>query len=266
MDALSSGMERRMQTSKFYMKPFLNIEALRLKRYEHFIFKHFDNKTIISQQDRKLIISAKNEEIQVVPNGVNFNYFHPNKEVKKEYDLLFTGNMSYPPNVLGVIYIVNEILPLIHKKMPNCKLIIAGATPHPQVKVLGSEHVKVTGWVDDIREFYWKSKIMLAPMQIGSGLQNKLLEALAMKLPCVTSELANNALHAKENQEILIGHSAGDYANKVIQLLSDEIFSCKIAEEGYKFVTKNYNWAENCQKLEQILEKERNYERIQEVN
>lgn len=253
MDALSSGMERRIQTSKFYLKPFLNIEALRLKRYEHFIFRHFDHKTIISEQDRRLIVSANNEEIKVVPNGVNFKYFYPKAEVKKENDILFTGNMSYPPNVVGVVYIVNKILPIIHRKFPNCKLIIAGANPHPSIKTLASERVRITGWVDDIREFYWKSKVMLAPMQIGSGLQNKLLEALAMKVACITSELANNALNARENKEILIGHSADDYAEKVIRLLQDQNFANEIAENGYRFVEKNYNWAESCQKLEKIL-------------
>lgn len=255
MDALSSGMKRRLQTTKFYMRPFLDIEALRLKRYEHFIFKHFDNRTIISEQDRKLIVNAKNEEIEVIPNGVNFNYFYPKTEVKKDCDILFTGNMSYPPNVVGVLYIVNKILPIIHLKMPNCRLIVAGANPHPSIKTLASEKVMITGWVDDIREYYWKSRVMLAPMQIGSGLQNKLLEALAMRVACVTSELANNALDAKENQEILIGHSAEDYAEKVIQLLQDQSFADKIAENGYHFVKKNYDWAKNCQKLEQVLKK-----------
>lgn len=265
MDALSSGMERRLQTAKFYLKPFLKIEALRLKRYEHFIFNHFENKTIISEQDRRLIVNARNEEILVVPNGVSFDYFHPKENVEKEYNLLFTGNMSYPPNVLGVLYIVNEILPHILQKIPDCKLIIAGANPDNAVKSLTSKQVKVTGWVDDIREYYWKSEVMLAPMQIGSGLQNKLLEALAMRLPCVTSELANNALNAIEGKQILIGHSAEDYADKVVRLLQDKSYAADFAENGYRFVLKHYNWAQNCEKLEALLEgktKNRNEQRI----
>lgn len=253
MDALSSGMERRIQAAPFYMRLFFKIESLRLKRYEHFIFNHFDNKTIISAQDRQLIVNAKNEDIHIISNGVDQEYFHPNNTFEKQYELIFTGNMSYPPNVLGVEYIAKEILPLIQQNIPNCRLVIAGVDPSARVKSLSSENVLVTGWVEDIRKYYWQSKVFIAPMNIGTGLQNKLLEAMSMRIPCITSTLANNALSAVENEEILIGYSPEDYAEKVIFLLKDTNFANRIADNAFDFIARNYDWTKSCKKLEKIF-------------
>ena len=129
-------------------------------------------------------------------------FYKPVKR-KKEYDLVFTGNMGYPPNVNSVIFLTEKILPVVRKKMPDIKIMFAGASPDPKVKAVNSENIKVTGWVDDIRNYYAKAKIFIAPMQIGTGLQNKLLEAMAMKIPCISSPLANNALEAEDGKEII---------------------------------------------------------------
>ena len=104
--------------------------------------------------------------------------------------------MSYPPNINAVVYIAEQIMPIIIKQIPNVKFLIAGATPTNDVKNLQSDNIHVTGWLDDIRDAYNESKVFLAPLQIGTGLQNKLLEAMAMKIPCITSSLANNAIGA----------------------------------------------------------------------
>lgn len=252
MDALSRGMERRIKKAPFYLKPFVKIESTRLKRYEHFIFSAFDHKTIISAQDRDLIIHAANENIVIVPNGVDQSFFHP-FDSDKDIHLLFTGNMSYPPNVLSAEFIANEILPLIQKKMPHVKFVIAGATPNAKVQSLAGDSIEVTGWVDDIRAYYARAKVFLAPMQIGTGLQNKLLEAMSMEIPSVTSNLANNALGATPNEHILIGESAEDFAHLCLQLLSDEELAKKIALNGRQFVHTKYNWSSCTKKLENLF-------------
>lgn len=252
MDALSRGMERRIEKAPFYLKPFVKIESTRLKRYEHFIFSAFDHKTIISEQDRDLIIHAENHKIAVIPNGVDQKFFHP-IESEKKIDILFTGNMSYPPNVLSAEFIATKILPLLQREKKEITFVIAGANPSPRVQRLANDSVKVTGWVDDIRQYYASAKVFLAPMQIGTGLQNKLLEAMAMRLPCVTSNLANNALGATPNEHILIGEKAEDFAHLCIKLLRDEKMANQVAANGFEFVSKKYNWTNSTKKLEDLF-------------
>lgn len=252
MDALARGMERRIDNSPFYLKPFLKLETTRLKRYEHFIFDDFDHLTIISNQDRALIVNIKNDSIEVVPNGVDYSTYQY-RESEKKYDLIFTGNMGYPPNVESVVYLVNEILPIVWKTHPNINLAIVGANPDAKVLALKAKNIIVTGWVEDISEYYACSKIFIAPMQIGTGLQNKLLEAMAMKLPCITSSLANNALAAIHNQSVLIGESPKDYAEHVVNLLENKELCQNISENGYTFVKQNYTWEGSTKLLENLM-------------
>ncbi len=251
-DVFSKGVERRSHTASFYMKPILKLEYKRLLKYENEVFDLFDNKTIISIPDRDLIPHPDKDKIAVVINGVDTDFFKP-METEKEYDLVFTGNMGYPPNVNASLYLVKEILPLVRKQKPEITLTLAGASPHPDVKALESKNIHVTGWVEDIREFYANARIFIAPMQIGTGLQNKLLEAMAMKIPSITSPLANQALEAKPGKEILVGNSPEEFADYIIKLLDDKKLSEELADNGYSFVQKNYNWESATGKLEIII-------------
>lgn len=252
MDALSRGMERRIEESPFYLKPFLKIETERLKRYEHFIFNDFNHLTIISNQDKELIVNIKNDSIVVVQNGVDYSMFR-HRTAQKEFDIIFTGNMGYPPNVIGAVYLVKEIMPLVWAINPAIKVAIVGANPDSKVLALKSEKVVVTGWVENMSDYYAKSKVFIAPMQIGTGLQNKLLEAMAMKLPCVTSRLANNALGAEDNKSALIGETPNEYAQHIASLLDNEELYSLISEQGYIFVKENYTWEGTTKILEKLI-------------
>ncbi|MEZ5083459.1 MAG: glycosyltransferase [Bacteroidales bacterium] len=253
-DVFSKGVERRAKTARWYMKPVLMSEYRRLCRYEKEVFDWFDNKTIISVPDRDLIPHPKKEQIEIVINGVDFEFFKPNR-MNKEYELVFIGNMGYPPNINAAEFLVKKILPLVHEKKPEVRLTIAGATPHPNVLALAGEKVTVTGWVEDIRECYAKSRIFIAPMQIGTGLQNKLLEAMAMKIPSITSELANSALKATPGKEILIGNSPEEYAIQILRILDDNGLAETLSDGGYNFVHKNYDWASATGVLENLIVK-----------
>ncbi len=249
MDVLSKGIERRISTSPFYLKKILKIEAERLKIYENIMFEYFDNHAIISLQDQELIYHVKREEIAIIPNGIDTNFFSPDEDIKKKYTLLFNGNMQYQPNVKSAIYIVNHILPLVKEKIPEVTLLISGTSPTKEVKELASSSVTISGWMDDIRDAYNQANIFIAPMQIGTGLQNKLLEAMAMKMPCVTSKLANNALNATPNEEILIGNSKEEYAELIIQLINNSKLSEDLGQRGQIYVRNNFNWESSTKKL-----------------
>jgi sugar transferase (PEP-CTERM/EpsH1 system associated) len=253
-DIFSMGAKRRAETASPLMSRFFEMEYKRLARYEHDIFEKFDHKTIISQPDRDLIPHPAREEVVVVPNGVDQEYFSPVKKAKT-HDIVFTGNMGYPPNIDAARFIAEDIFPLVLKQFPAAKLLIAGATPHAKVQALRSPNVTVTGWLPDIRDSYASSRIFIAPMRIGTGLQNKLLEAMAMGLPCITSQLANQALGAKENAEILIGKTAGEYAGHIIHLLQDQAAAEKLAQNGHSFVRKNYSWENSTSLLEGLFDK-----------
>jgi glycosyltransferase involved in cell wall biosynthesis len=103
--------------------------------------------------------------------------------------------------------------------------------------------------MDDIRDAYNLASVFIAPMQIGTGLQNKLLEAMAMKMPCVTSKLANNALNATPNKEILIGNSKEEYAELIVQLINDSSQSEELGKNGQTYVRNNFNWETSTKKL-----------------
>lgn len=256
MDVFSKGIERRIKTDPFYMRPVLMMEYKRLLKYERKVFSRFTNKTIISAQDRNLIPHPDHLQIKVIPNGVDTDFFKPMVR-KKEFELLFNGNMNYPPNVESVEYLVEKVMPYVWNRMPQTRLLISGASPNARVMELASEKVVISGWVDDVRENYAKSKILVAPMQISIGLQNKLLEAMAMQLPCITSALANNALGAKHNEQIMVAEKPEQYALQIIELLQNEAKAKQIAMSGYRFAIDNFNWKGTTAALEQLMTQKR---------
>jgi polysaccharide biosynthesis protein PslH len=251
-DVFSKGVQRRIRSANFFFKPFLRTEYRRLLRFEKKAFGMFNELTIISLPDRDLIPHPDRNRIHVVPNGVDITYYKP-IESKKDIELLFTGNMGYPPNIKSAGFLVKKIMPIVWKQMPEARLMLAGANPSNSVLSLAGKNVTVSGWVHDMRECYCRAKIFIAPMQIGTGLQNKLLEAMAMKCPCITSVLANSALQAKENIEICTGNTPEEYARHIMALLSDTKKTTLLAEQGYQFVLNNYNWKVINNKLNEII-------------
>jgi sugar transferase (PEP-CTERM/EpsH1 system associated) len=252
-DAFAKGMEKRISKEPFYLHWLFKMEYKRLLKYESEVFDWFDNKIIISAQDRENIAHNDKQNIVVVPNGVDLDYFQP-RQSEKKYDLLFTGNMSYPPNVESVVFLVNKVLPFVKQQKPNIKLLIAGATPVKRVKDLQNSNVEVSGWVDDMRECYAATKLFIAPMQISIGLQNKLLEAMAMKVPCITSELANNALQGTHSENIIVCKQPQEYADAILRLLDNYVDAEQLATAGHDFVKLNYGWKKMTEPLISLIE------------
>ncbi len=251
-DAFSYGLKRRADKAGWLMKPVFRMEYKRMEAFEKEIFDRFDHKIIISEQDRDLIPHPEKHKITVIRNGVDMNFFHPLSR-KKSQEIVFTGNMNYPPNVDAAQFLAREIMPLVWQKEPETRLLLAGASPHSKVKNLKNEKIKVSGWMDDIREAYAGSDVFIAPMRMGTGLQNKLLEAMAMKIPCITTPLANAALEAKEKEEILTGSSAEELADALLFLLKNRQERQKMAEKAFAFVKQNYRWKEATAPIEQLM-------------
>jgi len=242
MDAFSLIMKRQHGSAKSLMRKwFYKTEAKRLSRYEKKIQDRFKVKTIISQQDKDALNEISN--LQVISNGVDTEYFK-GRDLPKNYDILFAGNMGYKPNVAAAKYLVNEIV-----GEQQYKVLIAGARPIHEVAQLASDKVTVSGWMDDIREAYGVSRIFVAPLFEGAGQQNKILQAMAIGIPCITTSQVNNAIGAKEGEEIMIADDAPTYKAHIKLLLENPESVSKIASNARILVESRYSWEKQNDKL-----------------
>lgn len=255
-DSLSMNTERRMEQSRGIWRRILHYEFKMLRSSEYKAFSIFDALTIISEIDSEAIPHKKNGEIHIVPNGVDFDYFNTNALTHSSanpFNVVFCGNMAYAPNIDAARYLVREVMPLVWEKEPQATLLLAGADPKGSVCALASPRVTLHASVPDIRTAYASADIFVAPMRIGSGLQNKLLEAMSMNLPCVTTSLANAALGATPGTHLLLGDTAQDLADGILKLMRDKDLSVRIAHEGNAFVHQHYSWESAIQPLENIF-------------
>ena len=252
MDALSMGMERRIHKAPWYQRWLFREEARRLKQYERSVFDYFDNRTIISEQDRDLIPHPDRADIVCIPNGIDEQFFQP-PVIQKEFDLVFVGNLSYPPNIEAVEYISENIL----TRDKNLTCLISGATPHPTVTRICRNNPQITlsGWVEDIRQSYCKGHIFVAPMLIGTGMQNKLLEAMALGIPCITTTLANNGINGENRRSVLVADSPQEFMDAIRELQSGTDLREQLIQNGRNHVKDHYSWKKSCEELIRLIEK-----------
>ncbi|MFZ1703522.1 MAG: glycosyltransferase, partial [Saprospiraceae bacterium] len=171
-------------------------------------------------------------------------------QVKKIFDLVFVGNMGYLPNIEAAEFIVAHIMPLLPLETT---LLLAGARPDVRVQKLKSPKVHVSGWFEDIREAYASAKIFVAPLWSGTGQQNKILEAMALGLPCITTTLVNNAIHATNGVNILLADDVNTFSDKINDLLVSNDAILNIGRQAQIFVKQNYNWEDSVSNLTTIF-------------
>lgn len=255
MDALSAGMNRNAALRPLVSRWIFQLEARRLARYESIVFDYFDGQTIISKADRKLIAHPSKNAIDVIPNGVDSDHFNIGNAIEKKTNpkavILFTGNMSYPPNVDAAKLLVNDILPNI--QTPQIQVVIAGTKPTLEVQKLASDQVIITGWVEDLRAAYASADVFVAPLRIGTGQQNKILEAMAMELPCITTPhvLSGFPEHDTAAPPLLLAESPVTNAHAIDELLSNKQKCMVIGKESRLWIEKNSSWAAQARLLEQ---------------
>lgn len=250
MDSFGIGMKRRAAVARGLTSIVYKLEASRMIRYEARIAGNFDNLTIISKQDKDLFTFEKSKEIIVLNNGISADYFSFEGDNSKKYDLVFVGNMSYLPNIEAVEYLTSKIIPLFHYKL---KVLIAGANPHRRIRKLAHENIKISGWVEDIRTAYASAKIFVAPIWSGTGQQNKILEAMAMGTPCITTAAVNNAIGATPGKEILLAETPESFAEAIELLLSDSNLYTSISKNSVIYVRQNFDWKQNGKILSSIF-------------
>lgn len=255
MDTFSIGMQRRAERSRGLWRWLFRREAKQLQAYEAQAFAAFDHCTIISEQDRDLLVFAGKAQVRIVPNGVDTDFFHPKFKSAPEYHLAFVGNMGYHPNVEAAKFLVGEVLPILQQTVPDVRVLIAGARPTSEVLALQSAQVTVTGWVEDIRDAYGSARVFVAPIFLGSGQQNKILEAMSMALPCVTTGMVNNAIHAPVNSTIFVADTAANFAANILKILADENLQTTIGQAARDFVEQKYGWEHSVRIFAELFEK-----------
>lgn len=233
-------------------------EAKHLARYEKLIVKAFDCAIVVSEQEKKVFSEGdKLPNLYAMSNGVDIEFFsrvavRPPSTVSPA--LVFTGVMDYRPNIEGINWFVQSIFPLVQAAVPDIKLWIVGSNPTAQVERLGKlPGVIVTGFVEDIRAYLAKASVCIAPLRVARGIQNKVLEAMAMGKAVVCTPQAHEGICAIRGKEIIVAEGANEFAVAIIRLLGDPALAEQIGVDARRCVEMRYSWNDNLRLLDRIL-------------
>lgn len=237
--------ERRKITKIRYL-----VHAAMMRRWQPRIAGQFRLCVTMSEDDRQLLLSHNSDlEVVVSPNGVDTNHYNQLLEEGDGTEVLFIGNMSYQPNVDAAIYFCGEVLPLIRKTLPEIKVWIVGINPDESVKRLEGGGVFVTGRVPDVVPYYQRSKVCVVPLRAGSGTRLKILEAMALGRPVVSTSIGCEGLDGTDGEQLLIADDKVQFANQVVRLLTDKQLRMTLAKKARAFVMKSYDWDVIAEKL-----------------
>lgn len=250
---------------RFPINLLYRIEHNRLFKYEKKINQCFDSSVFVSEQEYDLFsrshLGARN--VSVIPNGVDSEYFSPKPTKPNELNepnkpnepvLLFTGAMDYHANMDGVTWFVHKIFPLIKQVCPECQFYIVGSSPHAKVADLESiSQVTVTGFVADTRSYYNAANVCVVPLRLARGIQNKVLEAMAMAKATVATSKALEGIKAIPKQHALVEDTEEGFARAVLTLLGDRRLRQGLGQRARAFVKANYTWPTHMKKFETLL-------------
>ncbi len=190
------------------------------------------------------------------PNGVDAGFFAPDETAYDPDTISFIGRMDYYPNQQCMADFCTNTLPLLRAKRPNIKLTIVGADPSPAMRKLGDlPGVTVTGSVPDVRPYVRASAAMVAPLNIARGTQNKILEAMAMGVPVVTSSVAAGGVDAKSEEHFLVADSPAGVAQAILRILDNPDERARLAIAGRERMLSNHAWPNSMRRLDGIIER-----------
>jgi polysaccharide biosynthesis protein PslH len=199
---------------------------------------------LASERDRSLLDNDVPGVAKfVVPNGVDPGYFHVSGPAKEPHALVFTGAINYLPNADGVEYFVREILPLIRKEVPDVVFYAVGSSPPASVRRLASDHVFITGSVPDVRPYVQRASVFVVPLRTGGGTRLKVLEAMSMQRPIVTTSIGYEGIDAHHEESLLVGDDPPAFAAQVVRAFRDSSLREKLVRNGYDLVRAQYEWS-----------------------
>ena len=225
-----------------------------IEAYEDKMWRLFDLRTVVSQIDKQQLDSrCKKGKTIVIDNGVDTKQINliDNSQGTK---LFYMGHMGYYPNIDAVCYFVQEVLPLVWEQDPTISLCIAGREPSPQVQELTTDsRIELVANPETMSSVAVNCNICVVPLRLGSGTRLKILHAMAMGLPIISTSIGAEGLLITEGEEILIRDSAESFAEAVLQLNSNVELRQKLRLNGRKLVEKQYDWESIFSNYEQQM-------------
>jgi len=260
VDVDSDKWRQYAEKKQWPMKFIYAREARLLLSHDRGVAAWADACTFVSEPEAKLFQSLVPEfesKIHALANGVDVDYFAPQTFSTPFADeslaFVFTGTMDYWPNVDAVKWFVHEVLPKIRAQIPDAQFYIVGANPTPEVEALASEaHVHVTGRVDDVRPYIACADIVVAPMRVARGVQNKVLEGMSMAKPVVTTSQGIEGISAEPGKHFMLADTAETFAAACVQMGQTEN-SAAWGEAARRFILDHFTWDKSLSKLDQLL-------------
>jgi len=236
-------------------------EARHLAAYEQRIGAAFDRLYVVSESEKNHFPGGTADaDIHAISNGVDLEYFTPSPGLAQDTAdapgvprIVFTGVMDYWPNVEGVRWFVESVLPGIRAAVPGVQFFIVGSRPTADVRRLQGDGITVTGFVNDVREYVRSADVCVAPLRIARGVQNKILEAMAMGKAMVTTPQGHEGLQARVGEEIAVAEAPRDFAAAVIELLQHRDKAARIGASARRCVERHYSWDQNLRALDDAL-------------
>lgn len=228
-------------------------ELRRLRRYEPVAARGADAVIVTTEEDAAAIATGR---VAVVPNGVDLADFAPDRSVRESATIVFSGNLGYGPNVEAARWFARECFPRIRASLPDARLVLAGAEPASAIRHLGTaQSVEVTGAVPAMARVINRAAVAVAPMLNGSGIQNKILEAMACGVPVVATTRAASALCARSGVEIVVADEASAFALAVVEILRKPELAREIGEAGRHYVIAHHSWEAASHAVEAVYDR-----------
>ena len=227
-------------------------ELQRLLRFERSAYPRCDEVVVVTERDAALLrANVPGLRPRVVPNGVDVDRWRRPVGTPREPGLVvFSGAMGYAPNVDAAVWAATQVLPIVRQDVPGARLRLVGRDPAPRVRSLAGTHVEVTGTVDDVRPHLWRASVYLCPMRSGSGIKNKLLEALAAGCPSVVTPTAAAGTGVLDGSHAVVAEQPPELARAVVELLRDSAAAERLAAGGLALATE-LSWDRTAQGFEQ---------------
>ena len=261
VDVDSEKWRQYADTKRWPLAPLYRREARCLLAYERAVAQQFDAATFVSRAEAALFQQRAPQAghlIESFSNGVDANFFSPQRLYHNPYRhgssvLVFTGAMDYWPNVDAVVWFAQRVLPALRAQFPALLFYIVGTRPSAEVKALAQlPGVTVTGAVPDIRPYLAHATLAVAPLRIARGIQNKVLEAMAMAKTVVASPQALEGISALPGSELVVAADEGQFIGQLTQLLTDDV-NRSMGVAARKRVLQDYCWEKNLWRLGAIL-------------